>query len=68
MPIEINGKIFYTTKEAAEYAGTSRATLYTLKEAGKLHQYKKGFSRIVYWSKEELDEIKGLHQVDNNHS
>ena len=60
MPTEMDGKIFYTTDEAVEYLGVSRATLYNLKDAGKLRQYRKGFSRTVYWSKDEMDALKEI--------
>lgn len=60
LPKKMNGKVFYTTKEATAYTGVSRATLYNYQSAGRLNKYHKGFSRTVYWSKDELDALQEM--------
>lgn len=64
MPINIDGETYYSTDEACNYLGVSRDTLNRMTKDGRLRKYRQGFSRTVYYSQSELDELKMIRQVD----
>jgi excisionase family DNA binding protein len=66
MPIEIEGEKYYSTEEACNYLGVSRDTLNRMTKDGRLHKYRQGFTRTVYYRQSELDALKTIRQVDDD--
>lgn len=64
MTIEVNGNTYYSTDEACKYLGVSRETLHQMSKDGRLNKYRQGFTRTVYYSKEEMDSLKAVRKVE----
>jgi len=65
MPIQMDGETYYSTDEACSYLGVSRDTLNRMTKDGRLHKYRQGFARTVYYRQSELDALRALRQVDD---
>ncbi len=63
MPIQMDGETYYSTDEACDYINVSRDTLNRMTKDGRLHKYRQGFSRTVYYRQIELDALKVMRQV-----
>lgn len=57
MTIIKDGKKYLTTQEACTFLGVSRQTINRLVNEKKLHQYKQGVTRTVYYEQSELERI-----------
>jgi excisionase family DNA binding protein len=66
VPKELEGSTYYTTQEACDYLGVSRETLNQMTKDGRLHKYRQGFSRAVYYHKDQLDELRRIRRVDDD--
>jgi excisionase family DNA binding protein len=66
-PKEIEGEIYLSTQEASDYLGVSRETLNQMTKDGRLAKYRQGFSRTVYYKRTELDDLKRIRRVDDDH-
>lgn len=66
MPIEMDGEIYYPTDEACSYLGISRDTLNRMTKDGRLHKYRQGFSRTIYYRERDLAVLKILRKVEYN--
>jgi len=63
MPLEVEGEVYYTASEAAQYLNISRDTFYeNVKE--KLQPYKPGALKRVYYRRSDLDKFRGLHPTE----
>jgi excisionase family DNA binding protein len=65
MPIEMDGVMYYSTEEACDYLGLSRDTLNRMTKDGRLHKYRQGFARTVYYRQSELDALRAIRPVDD---
>lgn len=65
MPIQMDGEVYYSTDEACDYLGVSRDTLNRMTKDGRLHKYRQGFARTIYYRQAELDALKIIRQVDD---
>jgi len=63
--IQIDGGTYYSTDEACSYLGVSRDTLNRMSKDGRLHKYRQGFARTVYYRQSELDALKAIRKVDD---
>ncbi len=66
MPIEMDRETYYSTDEACGYLGVSRDTLNRMTKDGRLHKYRRGFTRTTYYRETELAALKTFHKVDND--
>ena len=65
MPEEIEGKLYLTTAEAAEYLGVSQGWFTrTVVSKYKLQGYKRGVGREIYYQKTDLEPILSLRPVE----
>ncbi len=65
MPEEIEGKLYLTTAEAAEYLGVSQGWFTrTVVSKYKLQGYKRGVGREIYYEKIDLEPILSLRPVE----
>ena len=58
MTFEVNGQVYYTTSEACQQAGVSRATLYRWLSAGILEHYHKHRRGWRIFTEEDMSRIK----------
>ena len=66
VPIEMDGEMYYSTDEACDYLGVSRDTLNRMTRDGRIHKYRQGFTRTVYYRRRELDALRVIRQVDED--
>jgi excisionase family DNA binding protein len=64
MPKIINSEEYYNAKEAMNYLGVSRQTLYNMEQDGRLVQYRQGIARTVYYRKEDLDRLLRMRREE----
>lgn len=60
MTIIKDGKTYLTTQEACTFLGVSRQTVNRLVNEKKLHQFKQGVTRAVYYEQSELEAIASI--------
>lgn len=65
MPIEIDGEMYYTVTEAAEYLNISRETFYQSVKK-RLQPYRVGVLKRLHYRKSDLDEFTGAEPVEYN--
>ena len=58
MPIEINGKFFYSTTETCEKAGISRATLFRWLRKGVLEKLRKDRRGWRLFTDDDLNKLR----------
>jgi len=58
MPIQINGKLFYSTTETCEKAGISRATLYRWLQRGVLEKLRKDRRGWRLFTDDDLNKLR----------
>ncbi len=63
MSIQVEGEIYYTASEAAQYLNISRDTFYE-NVKNKLQPYKPGALKRVYYRQSELDKFRGLQPTE----
>jgi excisionase family DNA binding protein len=66
MTIEIDGETYYTTEEACSYLGVSRDTLNRMAKDGRLHKYRQGFARTVYYRQTELEALRAMRPIEGD--
>jgi excisionase family DNA binding protein len=55
--IEKGGKTYLTAKETYTMLGVTRQTLNSLIAGGKLHAYKLGVTKLIYFEKQEVEKL-----------
>lgn len=63
MPLEVEGEVYYTASEAAQYLNISRDTFYENVKA-KLQPYKPGALKRIYYRQSDLDKFRGLRPAE----
>lgn len=58
MPIQIDGEVYYTTKEACSFLGVTRQTLDSYREKFNLKPRKRGFTTTNYYRLSDLEYIQ----------
>lgn len=64
MPRTEGDETFLTTQEACTHLGVSRQTINRYVNSGKLHQYKRGVTRTVYYKLSELNQLSEFTEVE----
>lgn len=64
MTITVDGERYYTATEAAEYLGVSRPTFYQNVQP-LLPEYRHGALRRIYYRQSDLEQYKGIRQVED---
>ncbi len=66
MTIQIDGETYHSTEEACSYLGISRDTLNRMAKDGRLHKYRQGFARTVYYRQVELDALRTMRPIEGD--
>jgi excisionase family DNA binding protein len=67
MTIEKNGETYYSITEAADYIGISRPT-FNRNVKPSLREYRYGALKRIYYRQRDLDQFRGMQEVDQNHN
>lgn len=65
MSIVKNGEKYLTQTEAMQFLGVSRQTLWRLVQTKRLHQYKQGITRSVYYKQADLERLVDLELMND---
>ena len=66
MPIVKDGQTYLSTQEACDFLGVSRQTINRLVSQGRLHQFKQGITRTVYYKQSELERIAQIGPIEDS--
>ncbi len=66
MPIVKNGEKYLNQTEAMQFLGVSRQTLWRLVQMKRLHQYKQGIARAVYYKQADLERLADLELMNDD--
>ena len=64
--IRMNGETYHGTEEARSYLGVSRDTLNRMTRDDRLHKYRQGFARTVYYRQAELDALRTMRPIEDD--
>lgn len=64
MPMIKNNVVYLSTDEACQFLGVTRQTVNRLVREKRLHQYKQGISRTIYYKQSELETLTDIRPIE----